>query len=59
MVQALGCKDVGIKCDFVARAATVEEVLKIAIAHGQKDHGIGKVSDDRLNELRKLVHSDQ
>jgi predicted small metal-binding protein len=31
MAKVLKCKDVGIDCDFVARAETEEEVLKLAM----------------------------
>ena len=30
MAKALRCRDVGIDCDFVARAETEEEILKKA-----------------------------
>jgi predicted small metal-binding protein len=39
------CKDLGMDCDFVATAATKEEVMDMAMAHAAETH------DDMLKNL--------
>ena len=34
----LACKDLGMKCDFVLKGATVEELVPKAFAHAQEKH---------------------
>lgn len=36
----LGCRDMGIDCDFVAEGATKEEVIAKGMAHGAEVHGM-------------------
>ena len=41
MEKVLRCADVsGTACQFVARAATVDEILQQAGTHAVKDHGL-------------------
>ena len=57
-MKELGCRDLGIKCDFVATGKTVDEVLKKAAAHARKDHGIKRVTQDYLKSWRRHVHNE-
>jgi predicted small metal-binding protein len=56
IMKALACKDLGVKCDYVALGKTVDDVLKKAAAHGKKDHGIDKVTKEYLDSWRKKIH---
>ncbi len=56
MDRALGCKDIGIDCPFVATGKTDEEVLRKATAHAMKDHGIKKVTPEYLDSWRTRIH---
>ena len=40
MARILRCSDLGLSCTKEIRAATDEEVLKLAAEHAEKDHGI-------------------
>jgi len=57
MVKVLRCKDVGVGCGFEARAATEEEVLKIAAQHAKTAHGIDEVKQDYTTVWRKLIRN--
>ena len=57
MVKVLRCKDVGVGCRFEARAATEEEVLKIAAQHAKTDHGIDEVKQEYMTVWRKLIRN--
>lgn len=55
--KVLRCRDIGVDCDFEARAKTIDEVLKKAAEHARKDHNIKRVTKDYLESWRKHVHS--
>lgn len=40
MAKLLRCSDLGMNCSKEIRAATEEELLKLAAEHAEKDHGI-------------------
>ena len=58
MAKVLKCKDVGMDCDFVARAETEEEVLKQAAAHAGPAHGLTEMSDEVMNKVRAAIHDE-
>jgi predicted small metal-binding protein len=37
-MEKFACKNLGLDCDFVAEAATKEEVMKMAMEHGSVVH---------------------
>ena len=40
MAKVLRCRDLGMDCPKEIRAENVEELLKLAAEHAEKDHGI-------------------
>jgi predicted small metal-binding protein len=40
MAKLLRCRDLGMNCPKEIRAATEDELLKLAAEHAEKDHGI-------------------
>jgi len=58
MAKVLKCKDVGMDCDFVARAETEEEVLKLAGQHAGPAHGMTEMSDEVLAQVRAAIHDE-
>lgn len=40
MAKVLRCQDLGMNCSKEIRAATEEEVLRLAAEHAEADHGI-------------------
>jgi predicted small metal-binding protein len=51
------CRDAGIKCDYVARGSTDDEILKQAGAHAQQAHGMS-VTPDLEKKVRGLIHDE-
>jgi predicted small metal-binding protein len=39
VAKVLRCQDLGMSCPFEARADNEDELLKLAAAHAEKDHG--------------------
>ena len=51
------CVDAGMKCDFVAKGSTDDEVLRQAGSHAQQAHGM-KVTPDLEKTVRGLIHDE-
>lgn len=58
MAKVLRCKDVGVDCDFVARGATLEEVMEKAKAHACSDHGFVGIPPELTEKVRAAIHDE-
>ena len=58
MAKVLRCKDVGMECDFVARAQTEEEILKMAAEHAKKEHGMEEIPNEVVEKVRAAIHDE-
>lgn len=58
MAKVLRCRDVGVDCDFEARAETVEDILKKAEAHAQNDHGFPGIPPDLLSQVKAAIRDE-
>ena len=48
MAKILRCRDVGVDCDFEARGATEEEILKQCSEHARTVHGIQELTPELI-----------
>lgn len=55
MAKKLRCRDVGMDCDFVARAETEEEILKQAAEHIGPAHNIHDISEEVVERVRAAI----
>jgi predicted small metal-binding protein len=57
MALTVSCKDAGIKCDFVARAESEEELMARLAEHAKEVHGFTdeQLSDPAIVEKIKAV----
>jgi predicted small metal-binding protein len=53
--RKLACHDIVPDCDFVATAATDEELLARVTDHAAHVHGVKKMSPDLLAKVRDAV----
>ena len=58
MAKVLRCREAGVDCDFVARGETEEDVIKQAVEHARKDHGMEQVPEEVLAKARSVVHDE-
>jgi len=58
MTKVLKCRDVGVDCDFVARGATVEEVMEKARKHAGKDHGFADIPPELAEKARAAIQDE-
>ena len=52
MAKVLRCRDVGMDCDFVARADTEDEILKKAAEHAAAKHDMKEIPEEVLSQVR-------
>jgi len=55
MAKVLHCADIGVKCDWVGRAATEEELLKLATKHAKDKHGMKEIPKELLAKAKALI----
>jgi predicted small metal-binding protein len=55
MEKRLGCRDVGVGCDFVACGKTEEEVLQKAIEHAKTDHNMNEIPKELYDKARSAI----
>ncbi|WP_242396431.1 DUF1059 domain-containing protein [Anaeromyxobacter oryzisoli] len=51
------CRDAGMKCDFVARGSSDQEILDQAGRHAQQTHNL-PMSKDLEQRVRGLIHDE-
>lgn len=59
MAKVLRCRDVGVDCDFVARGATVDEVLEKAKDHASSDHGFAGIPPELAEKVIAAIRDEE
>jgi len=57
MAKEMRCADLGMKCDWVGKGATDDEVIKAAAAHAAKAHNLTKIEEPMLTKVRAAIHT--
>jgi predicted small metal-binding protein len=57
-MREISCRDIGVGCDFVARGATDEEVLRARRSHGRNVHGMERRSSDLEQKVHDHIRTD-
>jgi len=58
MAKVLRCRDVGMDCDFVARAESEEELLKKAAEHADTAHDMKEIPEEVLAKVRAAIREE-
>jgi predicted small metal-binding protein len=58
MAKVLRCRDVGMDCDFVARAGSEEQILKKAAEHAATAHGMKEIPEEVLSKVRAAIRNE-
>ena len=59
MAKVLTCRDVGVDCDFVARGATVEEVMEKVRQHAAADHGFAEIPPELAEKAKAAIRDEE
>jgi len=55
MTRVLRCSDMGVKCDWVGRAATDEELFKLAAKHAADEHGMKEIPKEAWAKAKAVI----
>jgi len=58
MAKVLWCRDVGMDCDFEARADTEEEILKKVAEHVQTVHNMKEIPEEVVEKVRAAIRDE-
>jgi len=58
MAKVLRCRDVGMDCDFEARAETEEELLQKAAEHAEAAHNLKEIPEEVLAQVRAAIRDE-
>jgi predicted small metal-binding protein len=58
MAKVIRCKDVGVDCDFVARADSEEELLKKVAEHAASAHNMKEIPKEVLSQVRAAMRDE-
>ncbi len=59
MAKELRCRDTGMNCDFVMRAESEGEIMKKAVEHARKTHGMKELAPDMNAKVRAAIRNVQ
>ena len=58
MGKVLKCRDTGVDCDFEARGATEDDILRQAAEHAKRDHGMAEIPPDLLAKVKAAIRDE-
>jgi predicted small metal-binding protein len=58
MAKVLRCRDVGMDCDYEARAETEEEILKKVAEHAGTTHNMMEIPEEVLAKVRAAIQDE-
>ncbi len=58
MAKIIRCRDVGVECNFEARAATEEEILEKWPEHGKAMHGLDVIPPELVKIIREAIRDE-
>ena len=57
-MKAVHCSDLMKGCNFVARGASEEEVMKKAAEHAKTAHGMDKITPELAQKVKAAIRSE-
>ena len=51
MAKQIGCKDVGVDCEWSATAGTVDELMEKIRVHAKEGHGFDPIPEERVTKI--------
>ena len=57
-MKAMHCGDLMKDCNFVARGATEEEVMKKAAEHAKTAHGMDKITPELAQKVKAAIRNE-
>jgi predicted small metal-binding protein len=58
MAKVLRCRDIGMDCDFEARAETEEEIFKKVAEHAGVTHNMTEIPEEVIAKVRAAIQDE-
>jgi len=58
MAKTVNCRDLGVDCDFVARGANEDEVLRECAEHARTAHGMNELPAELATKVRNAIRDE-
>lgn len=55
MAKIAKCREVGLDCNFIARAETEEDVMKQIADHANTTHGVQDMPEEVIARVRSVI----
>jgi predicted small metal-binding protein len=55
MAKSIKCVDVGVACDYEARAENEEELMKKVQEHARTAHGMNEIPPELVAKVKKAI----
>jgi predicted small metal-binding protein len=56
-LYAINCRDVGVDCDFEAKASSLDEVMQLCAEHGIQAHNMKGFGPELYTKMRRCVRT--
>ena len=58
MAKVISCRDVGVNCDFKARANSVDELMKVLAKHAKDAHDMNQIPPETVAKVKAAVRDE-
>jgi len=55
MAKSISCRDVGVDCDFTAKADTVDELMQVTAKHAKEAHGFDSIPAELMPVVQAAI----
>ena len=55
MAKTLACRDMGVDCNWVGTAETIEELVKGASDHPAQAHGVKEIPREMVGSMERAI----
>jgi len=58
MAKSISCRDVGVDCDFTAKADTVDELMQVTAQHAKEAHGFDTIPPELMPVVQAAIRDE-
>ena len=58
MAKTISCRDVGVDCDFVAKADTLDELMQMTAQHAKEAHGFDSIPAEMAPAVQAAIRDE-
>ena len=58
MAKSISCRDVGVDCDFTAKAETLDELMQVTAQHAKEVHGFDSIPPELMPVVQAAIRDE-